>query len=1166
MLLKSIFENPVDRKIEGVIKADDISSLGTELQEYVLTKEVEKRLEEFLDAYNNYAGVNGVWISGFFGSGKSHLLKMLAFLLEGKEINGSDALNVFLTKCQGNALLRGNLQKAAAIPSKSILFNIDQKADIISKDEVDALLAVFVKVFNEASGYYGKHGHIAQFERQLDERGLYDRFQQEYQTVAGKPWERGREQALLESSNIAAAYASVTGDDAQLARGILDRYRQEYRVSIEDFAREVKAFIDRQEPNFRLNFFVDEVGQYIANNVKLMTNLQTIAESLATKCQGQAWVIVTAQEDMDTVIGEMGEKQGNDFSKIQDRFSTRMKLTSRDVAEVIQKRLLTKNQEARNLLSEVYGQQSNNFKTLFDFADGSASYRNFQDLGHFIDCYPFIPYQFSLFQSAIQSLSSHNAFEGKYNSVGERSMLGVFQEVVTQLGDRPPGELATFDRMFEGISTALKQAIQSSILRAENNLDDLFAVRLLKTLFLVKYIKEFKATARNLRVLLLERFDQDLTELGERVQEGLNLLEQETYIQRNGEVYEYLTEEEKDIEREIKNTAIENDKLLEELNTIIFDRVIKTKKIRYGENAQDYSFFKKLDNRSFGREYELAINIITPLNDKSDNEPALLMESMGRDELLVILPTDTRFLADLLMYKKTEKYYQQNFSSTQQETVKRILSEKIYQNNDRYTELQERARTLLGKAKLFIGGTAIEIGSEDAPSRITSGFHALIVKIYPNLRMLRGIAYKEEMISSCLQHSGHTLLGNDATALDESEQEMLSFILGNQRRGVRTTVSGLIERFERKPYGWDYAAILCHVAKLRARDKIEIRSESNLLEDVTEIARTLRNSHLHANIILEPQVEFTASQIRALKEFYADFFDCPCSATEAKAIAKEAREKFQDLKRELTDLSESEDRYPFLQALRPAIATVEDICTKSPDWYLKDLCGQEDELLNLKEQIIEPIRNFMGGTQKDIYREARRLLEEQKPNLDYIEGDLPRQIAEALNDDRCFVGNQIQQVKEWVESVQEQLTARVQEVIDRSIERIADLRQRLVTMEEFSRLSEARQQELTRPFEEFSEILSREKLIAVIRDRTDRFERETYPEILSRLTAPTDSYSTNASTIKAAEPKTEYISSRSLKVNFSKLWLADEEDVEEYLGAMRAALLAEIQQGKRVQI
>jgi predicted ATPase len=81
MQLHSIFAKPVDRPIEGVIKADDDTSLRTEVDEYVLTNEIEKRLERFFDAYNDYQGANGVWISGFFGCGKSHLLKMLALLL-----------------------------------------------------------------------------------------------------------------------------------------------------------------------------------------------------------------------------------------------------------------------------------------------------------------------------------------------------------------------------------------------------------------------------------------------------------------------------------------------------------------------------------------------------------------------------------------------------------------------------------------------------------------------------------------------------------------------------------------------------------------------------------------------------------------------------------------------------------------------------------------------------------------------------------------------------------------------------------------------------------------------------------------------------------------------------------------------------------------------------
>ena len=88
MQLNEIFAKDVQRPIEGVIKADDAAHLGTEVDEYVLTNEAAKGLELLLEAYTNYTNANGVWISGFFGSGKSHLLKMLAHLLgdvEGQE-------------------------------------------------------------------------------------------------------------------------------------------------------------------------------------------------------------------------------------------------------------------------------------------------------------------------------------------------------------------------------------------------------------------------------------------------------------------------------------------------------------------------------------------------------------------------------------------------------------------------------------------------------------------------------------------------------------------------------------------------------------------------------------------------------------------------------------------------------------------------------------------------------------------------------------------------------------------------------------------------------------------------------------------------------------------------------------------------------------------------
>jgi len=1175
MELSTIFTRRVNRTIEGVIKADDEASLSLEVEEYVLTNEVSKRLEEFLDAYNNYAGANGVWISGFFGSGKSHLLKILALLLENRHIDRISVLDMFLSKpgLQDNEILRGDLKRAVAIPSKSILFNIDQKADIISKTKVDALLAVFVKVFDEMCGYYGKQGHIAQFERDLDSRGVYEAYKQFYQDVSGKDWTVGREQALLESGNIAEAYAKATGNDKESAIGILDKYRSQYKVSIEDFAEKVHDYIESKGPTFRLNFFVDEVGQYIADNIKLMTNLQTIAESLATKCRGRAWIFVTAQEDMKDVVGEMTSRQSNDFSKIQARFANRMKLTSADVAEVIQKRLLMKNETGVQMLSEIYHTQYNNFKTLFDFADGSLMYRNFQDRDHFIHSYPFIPYQFSLFQAAIQSLSEHNAFEGKHSSVGERSMLGVFQQVAVHIAEQEIGQIATFDLTFEGLRSSLKAQIQRAVLTAEQHLDNPFAVRLLKALFLVKYVREFKATIRNLCVLMREDFNQDLPTLRRNVEEALNLLDHQTYIQRNGELYEYLTDEEKDIEEEIKNTEVESAAVAEELAKIIFDGIIKNRKIRYDDSGQDYAFTRKLDDRLVGREYELTIHVISPFYEHCGNDAILRPQSMGRDELLVCMPPDEYLFRYLPMYKRTEKYIKQNISITQQEAVKRILTDKTFQNQERYRDLQQHVGKLLGKANLIIQGGDVEIGGEDPNTRIVRGFHELINRTYRNLKMLQGITYSENDILRFLKMSSDSLFQNDVTTISESEQEMLAFILGNSRNGIRTTLKGLVENFERKPYGWYFAAILCTLVKLCARGKVEARSDANILEDI-ELERALRNTHTHANVILEPQIEFTASQVRQLKDFCADFFDKPPAGGEAKALGKETGTALKELIHSLESMAVQKTYYPFLCSLYEPLATLRGITDKPYTFYLTDFSSQREDLLDLKENILEPIRRFMNGPQRWLYDEARKFLQTQEPNFSYVNSHEAKQVRETLDDPQCFKGNRMQQVKSLVDTLRTAISSRLDEEKGTVRNAVEERKTGLAAMEEFLSLTPERQSQLILPLETFLRTLEHQTLIAVIRDTIRRFEVEEYPQILTRLSAwskpepEKGEYKgqSDKELVAVKEKRIEYVPGKAIRAAFDKPWLADESDVDRYLAKLKEALMKEITSGKRIQI
>lgn len=147
---------------------------------------------------------------------------------------------------------------------------------------------------------------------------------------------------------------------------------------------------------------------------------------------------------------------------------------------------------------------------MFDFVDGAKPYRNYTDEAHFVGTYPFVGYQFPLFQAAIEGISDHNVFEGRNSSVGERSMLGVVQQVAKDIGNVEVGRLATFDSMFAGFRASPKSAAQRSIHVAERNLDYPLAVRLLKTLFLVTYVESFQATPRNLTVLVYDRFGLNL--------------------------------------------------------------------------------------------------------------------------------------------------------------------------------------------------------------------------------------------------------------------------------------------------------------------------------------------------------------------------------------------------------------------------------------------------------------------------------------------------------------------------------------------------------------------------------------------------------------------------------------------------------------------------------
>ena len=1161
--LKDIFLKDINRHIDGVIKADDTESLSVELEEYVVTREVGKRLQTFLEAYNGGRSGNGVWISGFFGSGKSHLLKMLALLLENGETDGRTPLSFFEEKFGEDLLLLEELRRAARNPSRSVLFNIDQQANVVAKDQADALLSVFVKVFDDMQGYYGQMPHVADFERDLDTDGHLDAFRTAFERLSGKTWEIGRRSANMNAKAITDAFTEATGKPVP-SGNILRDYREDRTLSIEEFAERVRAFVDRQEkgaPGFRLNFFVDEVGQYIADNVRLMTNLQTIAETLMTRCKGRAWIVVTAQQEMDTIIGEMNRNAGSDFSKIMGRFDVKLPLNAADVAEVIQTRLLRKKPSVETDLGLLYDDHVENLRTLFEFGDGTQTMRGFRDRDHFIKSYPFHPYQYELFQKAIRTLSDQNAFEGRHTSTGERSMLGAFQEVGRAMMGHPLGALATFDLMFEGVRSVLKASSQHAVLTAERQLTNPFAVQVLKALFLVKYVDEFKPTARNVAILMRDRLDLDPTLHKREVEAALGLLEQESYVQRNGDLYEFLTDEEKDIEQKIKAIGLDASDVTRELSEILFGEIMGTRKaITHEGSGQAFPFSQRIHHSLIGREHPLSINLITPYMPASERgEQTLATRSMTNSELLIVLGEEIWLVDELAMFLRTKRYLTRETSTDHREGVTGILRAKGANNDARRRRLVAALRERTSDADLMVRGEVLDLRTSDPKSRIETGFQTLVDRVFTSLRMLRGIAYKEADLDRHLEMT-------DDGQLTEGEAEILNRIAANRKNALRSTAKGLIEAFDKAPYGWPETATLCLIGALIGRGRLEASISGSPLEG-NALRAALLNATVRPNLNLEPVDAFSAGDVMTLRRLFQDLFGRTPGSSDGKGLGRETGEAIEAMAASVeAHLGRVRD-YPFVTALTPFRDALEGLRGKPGSWYVSNLAGKPgEELADLKEEVYDPIDTFLTGPQREILDETRRVLLAEEANLDFVNAELVARIRTAVSADDVYRGNKVQAIKTDLDRLKSDIRGLVAKERDVASDELQSLSERLTRSSEFTEADVSAQREVQTALTALTDRLAQERLIPSIRTVLSGFQRDRYPQLVTILLRAKP----RAPEVEGEKPEPpetiEVVNLNQLGVRFRRHMISSEADVDTYLNDMRDAMISAVRSGKRITL
>lgn len=1191
MQIEKIFDRPIGRNINGVIKVgqQDTESVYQELHEYVVTQELDKHFRAFFDRYTEALSTPtdkmGVWISGFFGSGKSHFLKILSYLLANRAAKGGtengaaeykEALDFFDERKVADALLRASIQKAAQAQTEVILFNIDSKADANSKREKDSIVKVFQKVFDEHRGYFGTVPEIAQFERQLDEKGKYADFQAAFEAASGEQWQEDRDAWAFRQDAIVAALQSSMGMTSEAANRLVEDYDKHYSLSTEKFASSVRDYLESKGRGHQLIFMVDEVGQYIGENPNLMLNLQTVVEDLGVHCHGQAWVVVTSQEAMDEITKD--KIKGNDFSKIVGRFGRPLSLSSANTDEVIKLRLLDKEKQvAEPELTKLFEQKQAILKNQIAFTADSADLPKYQNEADFVAAYPFVPYQFTLLQKVFTQVRIMGS-AGKHLASGERSLLDAFQIAAKDVAKEEVGALVPFHKFYLAIEGFLDSVISQVITQAKENTQlQPFDVDLLKTLFMVKYVKEMGANLDNLTTLSLDHIDQDKNVLRQKLEEALARLEKQTLIQRSGDTYSFLTHEEQDVGREIKNTEVDPSEVTGELQKMVWDTIFTDKKLKYDSRHQ-YGFNRKLDDQAYGQQVnDFALHVMTPYGDRYQElqeDAACLMATGDSQEVLVRLPDDSRLLDEMNELVKTGKYIRKKNSGTLSASVRRILDSRQQENSNRRNRIEQTLRGLIAQADVFVAGNKVTVGNRETKAVLTEGLHYLVETVYTKLNYVASGFNTEDEVANAFTRDS-VVLQTDGEVPNSAAQKEMQTWLGSERRSHRqVTIRKLVGQFTTRPYGWSEFDVLGVLAELVTVGKAELRrSQAAVNPKERGLVGSLRSRQGMDRCLVKLCDEVDPVDLRVAADLATEILaDAP--PTDAVKLVEAYQKTFQEscgLLQRWKNAAEQKE-LPFVALIKQCLELVQNLLVQDgAAAFCKAVKEQRDALEDYIDDLSK-LRSFFEG-QLPLFNQAKQALHLLEPELRHIEdAALLSQVEEAqkiltLADPTSQIprlSGLLQPVKDAANMARQGYVERVQTTglsLKEKVERYGQETHGTVIealdLARFTRQIEAKTAGLDRVTTIDSAIARQGELA-----RLEAVLYEQIDQAAAQILAKQQAESNNDEPVVVQKP---IVAVKVARVG-QKAVLETAQDVEGYLAAVRGELMREIDQGKRVRL
>lgn len=995
MKIQELYDRDIARRINPAVVVSEMEQyfINQEIDEYVFTQGVTRNIYKFLDAVGNKKeGKTGVWISGYYGSGKSHFIKYLFYCLN--KTYRDKALENFKDSVKNiDPLEEPNIGQVSSLQKKlneldvaEIIFNIDAVSD---NDGVkDRITRVLLNRLNAFRGFNDTNIALALYlEKPLSQKGHFESFKEKIKSSFNENWDGNQirfARMYLDKVIQIAQEFDANIDKESLKSSILDR-NQDY--TIEFLIDELKDFLIDKSDSYRLVFLIDEVSQYIGSNTSLLLNLQTIVEEIGSQIGTKVWIVCTAQQDLSNLINNTDSKT-EDFGKILGRFETMISLESQDAAFITKKRILDKKSEGIGALNDYYKQNKGAIENQFVF--DHDLYENYENREDFTLTYPFIPYQFRLISDVFESFSQVGYVgEGVKNT--ERAILGITHYTANLCKDKDLGYFVPFDLFFnEQLEKNLTHHARGILDRAYN-IDqvkkEVFPKKVVNALFMISNLGEsqsvnFPATVENLALLLMEDVNTPKLEMQTKVQQILDVLVTKNIIQVSEGKYRFLKEDEIEVAHLIKTTPVTNDDRLTYIYEDIISKILKPNQ-SFSFGGKNFRYSINVDDKEIGSKGDFNIRFTifdtTPIENLAHSTPS-------QDLVLGIsdwFNADKDLKNQVSEYVRTQKYIRLNSSNatgTRTETLSNFRETNLILLNEIKMRFEKKfvETSLVSNNQLIL---STEISGATAALRFEEMIKRHMSEIFRKLSLSNGYATTSiDLLANAKQISTKTELTN--------AEEELNAKLNLMGEGM--VVGDIVKQFEKPPYGWKDISTLDILLRLAKNGLRRFEWRNDEIDLIAFAEKAVNTRERDAITIFKEKVhsqEETDAFIKALNnEIFAETL-VPSDVSDFKEAVEIFKNKLQDKLLTLNRLKEEYEQYPFasnIKSFHKALAEIYN--ARNPEQVVSLVLTQKDQLKTLRdtymyaEEFID--HNFKG------YEQIVQFTDQNKNNFTSLDDEL----------------------------------------------------------------------------------------------------------------------------------------------------------------------------------